>query len=73
MSFGWACTSSKRQTPHVRRKADDDCLTELRWFYERHNVEEARRDLTAWLAKWQGKYPKLCQWVENNVEETFTF
>ena len=57
----------------MRRKADDDCLTELRWFYERHNVEEARRDLTAWLAKWQGKYPKLCQWVENNVEETFTF
>jgi putative transposase len=56
-----------------RRKADDDCLTELRWFYERRNVEEARRDLTAWLAKWQGKYPKLCEWVENNIEETFTF
>jgi putative transposase len=45
----------------------------LRWFYERRNVEEARRDLTAWLAKWQGKYPKLCEWVENNIEETFTF
>jgi putative transposase len=56
-----------------RRKADDDCLTELRWFYERRNVEEARRDLTAWLAKWQGKYPKLCEWVENSIEETFTF
>ena len=56
-----------------RRKADDDCLTELRWFYERRNVEEARRDLTAWLAKWQGKYPKLCEWVENDIEETFTF
>jgi putative transposase len=56
-----------------RRKADDDCLTELRWFYERRNLEEARRDLTAWLAKWQGKYPKLCEWVENNIEETFTF
>ena len=57
----------------TRRKADDDCLTEMRWFYERRNVEEARRDLTAWLAKWQGKYPKLCEWVENNIEETFTF
>jgi putative transposase len=55
------------------RKADDDCLTELRWFYERRNVEEARRDLVAWLAKWQAKYPKLCQWVENNIEETFSF
>jgi putative transposase len=27
----------------------------------------------AWLAKWQAKYPKLCQWVENNIEETFSF
>jgi putative transposase len=58
---------------YLPRKADDDCLTELRWFYERRNVEEARRDLTAWLAKWQAKYPKLCEWVESNIEETFTF
>jgi len=58
---------------YLPRKADDDCLTELRWFYERRNVEEARRDLAAWLAKWQTKYPKLCEWVENNIEETFTF
>jgi putative transposase len=58
---------------YLPRKADDDCLTELRWFYERRNVEEARRDLVAWLAKWQGKYPKLCEWVENNIEETFSF
>ena len=55
------------------RKANDDCLTELRWFYERRNVEEARRDLVSWLAKWQAKYPKLCEWVENNIEETFSF
>jgi putative transposase len=58
---------------YLPRKADDDCLTELRWFYERRNVEEARRDLAAWLGKWQGKYPKLCEWVEANIEETFTF
>jgi putative transposase len=58
---------------YLPRKADDDCLTELRWFYERRNVEEARRDLAAWLAKWQAKYSKLCEWVENNIEETFTF
>jgi len=58
---------------YLPRKADDDCLTELRWFYERRNVEEARRDLIAWLSKWQGKYPKLCEWVEINIEETFTF
>jgi putative transposase len=58
---------------HLPRKADDDCLTELRWLYDRHQAEEARRDLTAWLAKWTGRYAKLCHWVEDNIEETLTF
>ena len=26
-----------------------------------------------WLAKWQGKYAKLCAWVEDNIEETLTY
>jgi putative transposase len=58
---------------YLPRKADDDCLQELRWMYERRNVEEARRDLKQWLEKWGGKYPKLCAWVETNIEETWTF
>lgn len=58
---------------HLPRKADDDCLKELRWIYDRRNLEEARLDLTAWLAKWQSKYPKLCDWVESNIEETLSF
>lgn len=58
---------------YLPRKADDDCLQELRWMYERRNVEEARRDLRQWLEKWSGKYPKLCAWVESNIEETWTF
>jgi putative transposase len=58
---------------YLPRKADDDCLQELRWMYERRNVEEARRDLKQWLEKWSGKYPKLCAWVEMNIEETWTF
>ena len=58
---------------HLPRKADDDCLKELRWLYDRRNLEEARRDLTVWLAKWQGKYAKLCTWVEENIEETLSF
>jgi putative transposase len=58
---------------YLPRKADDDCLQELRWMYERRNVEEARRDLKAWLEKWAAKYPKLCHWVEANIEETWTY
>lgn len=58
---------------HLPRKADDDCLTELRWLYHRQDQDEARRALGAWLAKWHAKYPKLCDWVEENIEETFSF
>jgi putative transposase len=58
---------------YLPRKADDDCLMELRWLYDRRNVEEARRDLAAWLAKWAARYPKLCSWVEENIEETLSF
>jgi len=58
---------------HLPRKANDDCLVELRWLYDRHDIEQARQDLAVWLKKWQGKYAKLCDWVEANIEETFTF
>jgi putative transposase len=58
---------------HVPRKVDDDCLMELRWFYDRRDLGEVRRDLGAWLAKWSGKYPKLTAWVEENIEETLSY
>jgi putative transposase len=58
---------------HLPRKQTDDCLTELRWLYDRHSAEEARRDLAQWLARWQDKHPKLCAWVEANIDETFAF
>ena len=58
---------------YLPRKADDDCRQELRWLYDRRSIEEARRDLAAWLDKWQKKYPKLCDWVEENIEETLTY
>ena len=32
-----------------------------------------RRDIAQWLAKWQAKYPKLCDWAEDNIEETLTY
>lgn len=58
---------------HMPRKRDDDCLQELRWFYDRRELSEVRQDLARWLAKWQAKYPKLCSWVEENIEETLTY
>lgn len=58
---------------HLPRRRDDDCLRELRWLYDRRDAAEARRDLSSWLLKWQDKYPKLCDWVETNIEETLTF
>lgn len=58
---------------YLPRKADDDCLQELRWIYDRRDSQEANRDLAAWIAKWQGKYPKLVDWAESNIGETLTF
>jgi putative transposase len=58
---------------HMPRKANDDCLQELRWLYDRRNLSEAQKDLSAWLARWQKTYPKLCDWVEENISETLTF
>jgi putative transposase len=37
---------------YLLRKADDDCLQELRWIYDRRDAQEARQDLAAWLLKW---------------------
>lgn len=58
---------------YLPRKADESCLQELRWMYERRDAFEARRDLKAWLEKWSAKYSKLCGWVEANIEETWSF
>jgi transposase-like protein len=58
---------------YLPRRADDDCLQELRWIYDRRDIQEAQRDLAAWIGKWQGKYPKLVDWVETNIGETLTF
>ena len=69
---------------HLPRKADDDCLQELRWLAcpwasrrpdprDRRSIEEARRDLAAWIVKWADRYRKLVDWVEETIEDTFTF
>ena len=58
---------------HLPRRANDDCLQELRWIYDRREIAEVRRDLAAWLSKWSSKYARLCTWVEDNIEETLTY
>jgi len=58
---------------YLPRRGGDDCLTELRGIYERRTAAEARQDLKAWLGRWQGRYSRLCQWVEENIEETLSF
>ena len=58
---------------YVPRKVDDDCLQELRWIYDRRKLAEVRRDIAQWLAKWQAKYSRLCNWVEEHIEETLTY
>jgi len=58
---------------HLPRKAVDDCLQELRWLYDRRDLAEAQKDPAQWLERWGQKYPKLCEWVEENIGETLTF
>lgn len=63
----------RNTSDHVPKTADPDCLQELRWLFGRRDLKEAQSDLATWLTKWGAKYPKLCNWVEENIEETFTF
>jgi len=58
---------------HLPRKAVDDCRQELRWLYDRRDLSEAQKDMTQWLERWGTRYPKLCEWVEENIGETFSF
>ena len=58
---------------YLPRKADDDCLQELRWMYARRDLKEAQRDLAAWLERWEKRYPRLTDWVEENIGETLSF
>jgi transposase-like protein len=58
---------------YLPRRGDSDCLTELRWLYDRRSLEEAQRDLAAWIQRWQDRYPRLTSWVEENIEQTLTY
>lgn len=58
---------------YLPRKSNDDCLTALRWLYECRDSAEARLHLRRWFDHWSSKHPKLCSWVEENIEQTWPF
>lgn len=58
---------------YLPRKTNDDCLQELRWIYDRRDIEEAAKDVGQWVERWESKHRKLCEWVEKNIEETFNY
>jgi transposase-like protein len=58
---------------HLPRKANDDCLQELRWIYERRDLKEAQTSLAAWLKRLERRYPKLTDWAEEHIGQTLTF
>jgi putative transposase len=58
---------------HLPRKGDAECLQELRWMYDRRSLKEAKSDLAAWIKKWGDRYAKFVDWVEENIEQTFTY
>jgi hypothetical protein len=67
------CQRLRNAPDYVPRKVDDDCRQELRWVHDRRDLAELRRDIAQWLSRWQGKYSRLCNWVEEHVEETLTY
>ena len=53
---------------------DDDCLKELRWLYDRaRSGRSQKKILRSGLSVGRANIQKLCSWVEDNIEETFSF
>ncbi len=45
---------------------------ELRRIYDWRNPEEAGRTWGPGRPRWSKRYPKLCNWVEESIEETLS-
>ena len=68
------CTSSESLWTIFRARPTTTACRSCAWLYDRRNVEEARRDLAAWVAEW-GERVSLrssFDWVEETIEEPFT-
>ena len=75
MSFWQRCYVHflRNALDYLPRKTSDDCMQELRWIYDRKNFAEAKKVLNEWYIRWEKKYSRLCNWVEDNIEETLSF
>ena len=58
---------------YLLRKCNDNCLVELKFIYEQRSIQDAHRELKAWVSKWADIHPKLVAWTEENIFETLTF
>jgi putative transposase len=58
---------------HLPRKADDDCLQELRWHSGKAIRRGGRSELAAWIAKWSMRFPRLVGRIGERIEETLIF
>ena len=66
-------TSCAMRSTTSRARPATTASPELRWLSDLRNASEAQLHLRAWLEKWAAKHPKLCAWVEESIEETWTF
>ena len=57
----------------ANRNSGEACIQGLRRIFDRPSLHEARDDFAEWLGKWQSSQPRLCEWVEENIDETLTF
>ena len=73
--FAHFVRNARDKLPGSRRQdmeRKNACMDELKLVQERGSLEEARDELAAWQAKWEGTYPKLVEWVDANIGETLT-
>ena len=58
---------------YLPRKVADVCLVGIELAFDPPTPRKLGGDLAGWLLCRKQKYPRLCAWVEENIEETFTF
>ena len=67
------CISSETRSTTCRARSMTTACRSCAGFTTGATLPRVRRDIAAWLVKWQAKYPRLYNWVEDNIEETLTY